>query len=74
MIEINVTARRWGRSLGAVIPKEKAEAEGINEGDDITMLIKKKSKNPLKLVQGAIPDLGDVKELLDEVDREGWDD
>ena len=42
MTEIECTAKRWGSSLGLIIPKEVVERENIIENEKIIVEIKKK--------------------------------
>ena len=63
--------KEWGRSVGVVIPKEAAMQEKIKAGDIVTMLIKKR-KNPLKETFGILKFKRSTKEILEEIDKEGW--
>ena len=72
MIEVETKVRKWGRSFGVVIPKEKIKEEGIKENESITLLIGKK-KNVLKETFGTLKLKRPTREILDESDREDWD-
>jgi len=65
--------RKWGRSLGVVIPKEVLEKEGIKVNDKVEILIKKKS-NPVKETFGTLKFKNSTQEMLDMVDEELWND
>ena len=72
MIEVEARLRRWGRSFGVVIPMDKFKKEKLSEDDKIKILITKK-KNPLKETFGTAKFKRPIKEILDEGDRESWD-
>ena len=72
MIEVEAKVRKWGRSLGVVIPKEKIEKEGIKENETITLLIAKRT-NVLKETFGTFKFKKSTQEMLDEIDKESWD-
>ncbi|MBN2067215.1 MAG: AbrB/MazE/SpoVT family DNA-binding domain-containing protein [Candidatus Diapherotrites archaeon] len=71
MVEITSQVRRWGRSVGVVIPKEAAEKAHIKTGDKVRLLIM--GKNPLHETFGILKLKRPTEEILKEVDREGWD-
>lgn len=72
MIEVEAKVRKWGRSFGVVIPKEKIKEEGIKENESITLLIGKKT-NVLKETFGTFKFKKTTQEMLDEIDKESWD-
>ena len=72
MIEIEAKIRRWGRSFGIVIPKEKIKEEGIKENEAVRLLIGKRT-NVLKETFGTAKFKRSTQEILDESDRENWD-
>ncbi len=72
MMEVEAKVRKWGRSFGVVIPKEKIKAEGIKENETIKLLITKKT-NVLKETFGTLKLKRTTQEILDESDREDWD-
>ena len=41
MVETRSTVRRWGSSLAAVIPPEALKAEGLREGDEVILEVRK---------------------------------
>jgi len=65
---IRTVLKRWGNSYGIIIPKDVAVREGINENDEVEVIIKR---------AGNIRDLfgkyrfEDIQRLKDEL-REGW--
>ena len=72
MIEVEAKVRKWGRSLGVVIPKEKAIDEDIKENEVVHLLIGKR-RNVLKETFGTLKLKRTTQEILDESDREDWD-
>ena len=72
MMEVEAKVRKWGRSFGVVIPKEKIKAEGIKENETIKLLITKRT-NVLKETFGTLKLKRTTQEILDESDREDWD-
>ena len=41
MTETRATVRRWGSSLAAVIPPAAIKAEGLKEGDEVVLEVRK---------------------------------
>ena len=72
MLEVEAKVRKWGRSLGVVIPKDKVKKEGIKENETIKLLIIKKT-NVLKETFGTMKFKRTTQEILDESDRVDWD-
>ena len=72
MMEVEAKVRKWGRSFGVVIPKEKIKEEGIEENETIRLLIGKKT-NVLKETFGTLKLKRTTQERLDESDKECWD-
>ena len=72
MLEVEAKVRKWGRSFGVVIPKDKVKEEGIKENETIKLLISKKT-NVLKETFGTFKFKKSTQEMLDEIDRESWD-
>lgn len=65
--------RSWGRSLGVVIPKETVIKESLSEGDKVELIIVKKS-NAIKKTFGILKFKRSTEEILNEVNKEGWND
>ena len=72
MMDVEAKVRKWGRSFGIVIPKEKIKQEGIKENETIRLLITKR-KNVFKEIFGTVKLKRSTQEILDESDREAWD-
>ncbi len=72
MIEVKSRLRRWGRSFGIVVPMEEIRREGLSEEDELRVFISKK-KSPVRETFGIAKFKRSTKEILDEGDRESWD-
>lgn len=71
MAEVEVTAKKWGSSIGVIIPKEIVEKEGIKENEKIRIEIKK--AHTAREVWGLFADLKiNAQKAKDEM-RKGWD-
>jgi antitoxin component of MazEF toxin-antitoxin module len=65
---IRTVMRRWGNSLGVVIPKEEASKEGLKENDEVEIVIRKAVD--IRQLFGKYK-FRDLQSLKDEL-REGW--
>ncbi len=72
MISVQSQLRNWGRSIGAVIPKEAVVKEHLKEGDKVELIIIKRS-NALKETFGTIKLKRTTDAILKEGDKESWD-
>lgn len=72
MVEIISQVRKWGSSVGVVIPKEAAKKANVKTGDKITIIIQPE-RNPLKETFGILKPKRSTEKILKEVDKEGWD-
>ena len=72
MIEVETKLKRWGRSFGIIIPMEKIREANLSENETLDVVVTKK-KNPLKETFGKLKFKKSTKELLEESDREAWD-
>jgi len=72
MIEAESQLRRWGRSLGLVIPKEIIVRDHLKEGDIVELVILKKS-DAIKNSFGTVALKRPTVQILREIDKEGWD-
>ena len=73
MIEVEAKLRRWGRSFGVVVPMDVVRKERLVEDEDVRILISKKKKNPFAKHFGSFKFKRPIQEILDEGDRESWD-
>ncbi len=60
--------RKWGNSLGVVIPREEASKEGLHENDEVEIVIRKAVD--IRQLFGKYK-FRDLQSLKDEL-REGW--
>ena len=72
MLQVEAKVRKWGRSFGIVIPIDKIKEEGIKENETVRLLIGKKN-NVLRETFGTMKFKRPTQEMLDESDREDWD-
>ena len=72
MTEIDVVAKKWGSSIGVIIPNHVVETEHIVENEIIKLEIKK--SHTAREVFGLIPKVWKktTQELKNEA-RKGWD-
>ena len=71
-MEIKTIAKRWGNSIGVILPKEIVEAKRIRENDVIKIEIKNRplAKEFFGRFKGKFKH--STQELKDEA-RRGWD-
>ena len=78
MESVVAKARKWGNSVGVILPKEVVEKAGIKPGSDVELLVSAKQKNVLKELFGALKGKEKIKisteELMREIDRELYND
>lgn len=71
---INVKVKRWGNSLGVIIPKEVINNQDIKEGKHIELVIKSKKEVRVEDVFGILK--GKLKkstfQIMKEVDKDLW--
>jgi len=64
--------RRWGNSLGLIVPADVARARGLRDGDQVDIEIRKRVPT-IEELAGSFQLRTDLKTLLREME-EGWDD
>ena len=69
-MEIATTTRRWGNSLGVIIPNEVVINERIQEGQDIIIDIVSEKKTTGADIFGKLKFKRSTQEILDEVDKD----
>lgn len=65
---IRTVVRKWGNSLGVVIPSDEASKEGLRENDEVEVVIRKALDIHELFGKYKFRDLQKLKEEL----REGW--
>ncbi len=61
--------KKWGNSIGILIPKKEADSLNIREDQEVIVEIIKK-ENPLKKLFGALRFRKSTEELLEESKKE----
>ena len=68
-MKVQTVLRKWGNSIGVVIPKYIIEKEKLSEGEEVTVIIE--GKNDLKDVFGSLKDWKiDTQKFKDELRKE----
>ncbi len=63
--------KKWGNSLGLIIPADLVSKEGLKEGDEVEYQLKK--CGGVKELFGKYP-MGDIQKIKDELRKEWADD
>ena len=72
MIEVTARLKKWGRSFGIIVPMDQVKRQHLHVNDEVRILMRRKN-NPLRETFGILKFKESTKEMLDEIDREGWD-
>ncbi len=72
MISLKSHIRKWGRSLGVVIPKKFVVKEHIRPNETVEIFIRKRN-NPMKETFGTLKFDKSTEEILRKSDKEAWD-
>ena len=70
-----VKTKKWGNSLGVILPADVVKAEHLKPGEEVVLRIERKH-NVLKEMFGALKFKRQIKDILKEVDEEmksKWD-
>lgn len=70
VVQAKARLKKWGNSLGVVIPKETAERNGLHEGEEVEIRLTKLSD--IADLKGKYP-VGDLQAAKEEM-RKGWRD
>lgn len=72
MTETRSTVRRWGSSLAAVIPPEALRAEGLREGDEVILEVRRARslEDLFGILKGRPLDAQAVKDAIRREDAE----
>lgn len=73
MAEAKLRLRKWGNSLGIVIPQDVLEKERAKEGDELFILVKKGKPNLRKLF-GSYKFKKSTEKIMKEIDRDLYND
>jgi len=69
-MEIETKTKKWGSSLGIIIPKEIIRKERIQEGQEIRIDILTKKKTIGRDIFGKLKFEKPIQALLDETDKD----
>jgi len=65
-------AKKWGNSIGFIVPADVVRMEGIRPGDVVDVQIRKRIPS-LEELSGTVKLRHNLRDLLREME-EGWDD
>ena len=71
-ITFEAKLKRWGRSFGIVVPMDEVKSAQLHEDEKVEVIMNKK-RNPLKKHFGTFKFTRTTDEILDEGDKESWD-
>ena len=71
---IETKTKKWGNSLGLIIPNEIVKKENLKENIKISFLIIKPIPNPLKEMFGKFKFKKSTDEIMREIDKELYHD
>ncbi len=71
MQELESQLRKWGRSIGVVIPSEAVKKEGLKEGSTVKLIVLNKT-SALEETFGMLKLKKSTDKILEEIDEEGW--
>lgn len=70
-MEIEAKTKKWGSSLGIIIPKGIVKKENLKQGQEIKILaVETETKTKVNDIFGKLKFKRPTKEILDEVDKE----
>lgn len=70
-MRVKATVRRFGESLGVVIPSEEVARQGLTEGDSVEVVVEKRTN--LRELFGSAKFRKSAQETKDD-SRRGWRD
>jgi antitoxin component of MazEF toxin-antitoxin module len=68
VVQAKARLKKWGNSLGVVIPKEAADKNGLRAGQEVEIRLTKLSD--ITTLRGKFP-IEDLQEAKEEM-RKGW--
>lgn len=71
MVAIEATTRKWGGSIGVIIPREIVESEGIEANKKIRITIEKTPLAKILWRCGPVRKTESTQKIKDEL-RAGW--
>ena len=70
MMEIKAKTKKWGNSIGILIPKEAIKKENIKPDQEVTVLISSKPITTGRDIWGTFKFKKSAEQLMREVDRD----
>ena len=70
MKQIIARTRKWGNSVGIVIPNAVLQEQGIKDNQEIIITITSKKKTKVGDIFGKLKFKKTTQEILDEIDKE----
>ena len=70
MLEIKAKTKKWGNSIGVIIPKEVIRQQNIKPDQEVTLTISKKPITKVKDIFGTMKFKEPTEKLMREIDRE----
>ena len=74
-MEVIAKPKKWGNSLGIIIPKEVIETEGITMKDELVLFIEKRNNREKKalLKEGYIEMREELKKINEEWEKADYE-
>ncbi len=74
METITATTKKWGSSLGIVIPKDVVTKERLKEGQKVEIILRKPRTIDMDKLFGSLKSWkAPTEKILKDVDKELWD-
>ena len=70
MMEITAKTKKWGNSIGVIIPKEVIREQNIKADQEVTLTISKKPITTGKDLWGTFKFKKSTEQLMREVDKD----
>ncbi|HLC91028.1 MAG TPA: hypothetical protein VJI15_04625 [Candidatus Nanoarchaeia archaeon] len=70
MIEVEATTRKWGNSLGVILPKDVVQHEHLKENQKIKLWLPPQKKVDLSPLFGILKTNKSGQEIKDEIRKE----
>ena len=70
MLELKTKTKKWGNSIGVIIPKEIIREEAIKPNQEVTLWIKSRAITKVKDIFGKWKFEKSTKKLMKELDKE----
>jgi antitoxin component of MazEF toxin-antitoxin module len=72
MVMITAKTKKWGNSLGVIIPHEVVEQLELQPDETVELSVTKDSMKEIRELFGTFKTDKSTQEIMDEID-EGWD-